>query len=510
MRKKIGAFLLTMAVFAAMAGCGSSETGNLTNSKEGSSESMETVSEESIEKYNVTDAKYTTITEGFDWGPVVTKVILDMGKNIDGSTLSKDTFLVSSVREYYASNLETMKTEEELTIETAERTVTAAYISDANGDKAEESSYVTIEMEVAPDLPESSPFYYNSLMNHNVYVDTSYVIKLTNEANLKTSDGEIITMTTTDKTGYTENKNVMADQFDLTGSYTEDHITLKYVSFIPETASEEAEANPLIIWLHGVGEGGEDPTIALYGNKVINLAAEDIQSCFGETGSYLLVPQCTTMWMDYDGTAAYNFTVEGSNGTSYYTQALMGLIESYVTSHPEIDKKRIYLGGCSNGGYMTMNLITLFPDYFAAAFPICEAYSDEWLTEDKITDIADMPIWFTHAKTDGTVPVYQGNMDYATMTFQFTLDENGEAIAIDDYSNAAYARLLEAGAKNVHYTLWENVVDTSSKYFKADSTTEPYEYMGHWSWIYTLNNECIEEIDGKEVTIFEWLAKQSK
>jgi len=31
--------------------------------------------------------------------------------------------------------------------------------------------------------------------------------------------------------------------------------------------------------------------------------------------------------------------------------------------------------------------------------------------------------------------------------------------------------------------------------------------MGHWSWIYTLNNECVEE-DG--TTIMEWMAAQSK
>jgi hypothetical protein len=94
-------------------------------------------------------------------------------------------------------------------------------------------------------------------------------------------------------------------------------------------------------------------------------------------------------------------------------------------------------------------------------------------------------------------------------TFNFELDDNGEKIPLDDYSNALYDRLVEAGASNVHYSLFENVVDTTGNYFGEDGKT-PYEYMGHWSWIYTLNNECEEEIDGVNTTIFEWLAAQSK
>lgn len=495
MKKKNITIFLAMTMIAILTGCGITQS---------------SIEKSKSEEYNLTNVNYTTITEGFDWGPAITKVILDMKATIESSALTEDTFKVNSVREYKAGNLETMKIDEELTVETKERKIVAVYVSDENGEETEKGTFVTIDMEVGPDLPESSPFYYNYLTNHNVYVDTSYMIELADEASLKTKDGQSVTMTETDKVGYKGNMNVIADEFNLAGSYTNGNISLKYASFIPKTASDKDGSNPLIIWLHGVGEGGEDPMIALYGNKVVNLATEEIQSYFGETGAYLLVPQCTTMWMDYDGTSTYNNTVEGSEGKSYYTETLMGLIDDYVMTHPEINKNRIYIGGCSNGGYMTMNLITTYPDYFAAAFPICEAYSKEWLTQEKIANIVNIPIWFTHAKTDGTVPIYEGEMDYATMNYQFTLDENEEAIATDEFTNAAYNSLVKAGAKNTHYTLWENVVDTSGKYFKTNSTTEPYEYFGHFSWIYTLNNECTEQIDGKEITIFEWLAKQSK
>ena len=47
--------------------------------------------------------------------------------------------------------------------------------------------------------------------------------------------------------------------------------------------------------LHGGGEGGTDPSIALMGNKAFNNASPDIQKYFG--GAYVLVPQTPGAWM---------------------------------------------------------------------------------------------------------------------------------------------------------------------------------------------------------------------
>ena len=158
--------------------------------------------------------------------------------------------------------------------------------------------------------------------------------------------------------------------------------------------------------------------------------------------------------------------------------ALKALIDAYVAGNNDIDTNRIIIGGCSNGGYMTMNMIMTYPEYFAAAYPICEAYADEWITDDMLSKIVNMPIWFTHSKSDQTVNV-------------------------DNYTTATYNRLIAAGAKNVYFSLFENVSDTSGNY-------PGHVYDGHYSWIYTLNNECKLDLEGKEVTIWEWIAGQSK
>ena len=58
-------------------------------------------------------------------------------------------------------------------------------------------------------------------------------------------------------------------------------------------ASEENK-RPLVIWLHGAGEGGNDPLITIYGNKVTALVGDEFQKIMD--GAYILVPQTSSVW----------------------------------------------------------------------------------------------------------------------------------------------------------------------------------------------------------------------
>ena len=159
--------------------------------------------------------------------------------------------------------------------------------------------------------------------------------------------------------------------------------------------------------------------------------------------------------------------VDATHKDSYYAEALWGLIQKFVTENPDIDTNRIYIGGCSNGGFMTMQMIEKHADYFAAAFPIATPYTS---TPELIEAIKDLPIWFTHAKNDTTVSIGDwkaGEGWWAPATFVGYADMNTNAIYID---------LLEAGATNVYYSLFENV-------------NNGVDYSGHYSWIWVFNDE---------------------
>ena len=147
-----------------------------------------------------------------------------------------------------------------------------------------------------------------------------------------------------------------------------------------------------------MGEGGTDPTLVLLGNRVTALSEVTVQQYFPENGAAVLAPQCPTMWMDTDGQQHWkDENVFASNGRSFYTEVLKGLIRKYLQLHPEIDRSRIYIGGCSNGGFMTLNMILAMPDTFAAAFPICPAYHQAWMTPKRIREFAKVPMWVTAA-----------------------------------------------------------------------------------------------------------------
>ena len=398
---------------------------------------------------------------GDDWGPAVTKTVIELDKAIDSSTVSKEKFNVVEEKQSYTN-------------QPVARTVTDAYTSDANGNKVESSSnYITIEMYVSPS--EGSPFFYNFMSGRNVWCETY-------KLNVSLVDGMTLTAgeETVNALAIEADINVsdpaericpQLDDFDTTKTYTAtDGTTYSYAEYLP---AEDNQKNSLVIWLHGAGEGGVDPTIDLLGNEVTALAGDEFQELF--KGAYVLAPQSPTMWMD-DGTGAYQ---NGDKG-SCYAESLFELIETYVKSNEDIDTNRIIIGGCSNGGYMTMEMILKHPDYFAAAYPICEAFQDQYISDEQIESIKDMPIWFTYAKTDRTV-----NPELCT--------------------EATVARLIEAGAKNIHVSAFEDVHDTTGRFTNADGT--PYTYDGHWSWVYFDNNECYDE---NGVNAWQWLAKQNK
>lgn len=229
-------------------------------------------------------------------------------------------------------------------------------------------------------------------------------------------------------------------------------VTLTYASYEPWSLKGDGVANPLVIWLHGGGEGGVDVSVTLLGNEVVSLIRPEIQSHFttegGVKGAYVLSVQCPTMWMG---------TSKGFGHGEYpslYADVLKSCIDEFVNQHPDIDRNRIYLGGCSNGGFMTMHMLIRNPRYFAAAYPTCEAYMDKYISDSEIKALAEENIWFVQSYDDTTVEP----QTHCIPTFQ---------------------RLMKAGAKNVWMSMFETVQG-------IDNPGE--RIMGHFAWCYVFND----------------------
>lgn len=332
------------------------------------------------------------------------------------------------------------------------RTITAAYTSDENGAPVARGEYLALEL----DLNDKQAGAIAQLGMMNNFVDCDY--RVTQVQPIGTLSGMVFDECAGDLCPQT----VRWQNVKPTGAAE----PLQYGFYTPDRGEGD---RPLLIWLHGAGEGGADARVAYMGNNVVNLSSDEIQDFFG--GAYVLAPQTPTFWMN-DGSGQY-----GHSGKSIYAGQLMALIEEFVAGHP-IDRSRIYLGGCSNGGFMSLRMAIDYPGYFAALYPMCEALYDEVITDEQIESLKTAPIWFVHAMTDAVV--------------------NPKETVVPTYE-----RLKAAGAQNVHF------------HFIDDRP--PREMVNHFCWVPGLANKIHLDFDGRPVllngaptTLFQWLAAQKK
>lgn len=448
------------------------------------------------EPVNMDAAKSASIiVTGYEFGPGVSGVVVEFNDVVKGFT--KDTFTVKTAN----------KT----------RAVQEAYCSDEKGVKSTDATkYVTLQFgmpKVTSSMwgasVEASPFTYVQLPGEsngagmNEWVK-EYKVSLTVAENQSFTVGNVKYQA---KDSYSYTVTSSADRIiPQTATWNKDsytytdggkNITLTRAARKPDGADDDNQKNPLIIWLHGMGEGGTDIDIALLGNEVTGLTADNetnVQHYFktgGSAGAYVLAVQTPTMWMDSTGEGTS--INDGDLGTqeSYYTEALYAAITDYVTKTPDIDTNRIYLGGCSNGGYMTMNMMFKHGDYFTAFYPICEAYNNKVVTNDMIEQVKDYKIWFVQSDDDTTV-------------------------LPDKFMRPTFTRLLQAGATNVFATMTPNVMGMDA---------EGIKYNGHYSWIYAFNDDVKKRVDNTKITsasdvknenctveanMWDWLSKQTK
>lgn len=79
---------------------------------------------------------------------------------------------------------------------------------------------------------------------------------------------------------------------------------------------------------------------------------------------------------------------------------LVEFIRDFVSTHPDVNTKRIYVIGLSMGAIATYDITSRYPDLFAAAVPVCGAINPE-----KVKKAAGVKFSIYHGDKDDTVPV---------------------------------------------------------------------------------------------------------
>ncbi|HYG02214.1 MAG TPA: prolyl oligopeptidase family serine peptidase [Chryseosolibacter sp.] len=149
---------------------------------------------------------------------------------------------------------------------------------------------------------------------------------------------------------------------------------------------------PLVIFLHGAGERGNDNEAQIKHIRELFLD----EKYRGKYPCYLVAPQCPKgkWWADFTGNSE-NATL--SKNPSDPMKMVITLIEKIIVEYP-IDESRIYITGLSMGGYGTWDLIARYPQKFAAAVPICGGGDVKTASQ-----IQHIPLWAFHGAKDKIV-----------------------------------------------------------------------------------------------------------
>ncbi|MBM4431461.1 MAG: phospholipase [Chloroflexi bacterium] len=157
---------------------------------------------------------------------------------------------------------------------------------------------------------------------------------------------------------------------------------LGYLLYLPEGyAQDPARKWPLILFLHGSEERGNDPDVVRR-QALPQLLEEEF-----DLPAVVLSPQCRSnqRWSDM-------------------MQELVALLD-HMLSTQAIEEERVYLTGISMGAYGAWELAVRYPQQFAAVVPIAGGYDPRGgLTRAAICALKDVPVWAFHGQRDANVP----------------------------------------------------------------------------------------------------------
>ncbi|MES2660327.1 MAG: dienelactone hydrolase family protein [Verrucomicrobiota bacterium] len=172
-----------------------------------------------------------------------------------------------------------------------------------------------------------------------------------------------------------------------------DGTVVKYRWSAPEKI-DAGKIYPLVLFLHGSGERGDDNSAQLkHGVRAIQAGTAKLGQPV-----FLIAPQCPKerWWSPVD---MEKMRLSAAGQPNALMEAVLELVDETTATQP-VDPKRFYLTGISMGGFGTWDLLGRVPDKIAAAIPICGGGDPSLVAKYKA-----VPIWAFHGDADPIVPV---------------------------------------------------------------------------------------------------------
>ncbi len=152
-------------------------------------------------------------------------------------------------------------------------------------------------------------------------------------------------------------------------------ISYRYLLYVPKAYTADVTKRwPLLLFLHGSGERGEDLAKVRFNGPPKQLDGRD------DFPFVVVSPQCR-------------------DDERWQSDALAALLDD-VAGRLRIDPDRVYVTGLSMGGRGTWDLAMSYPERFAAIAPVCGG-----AIPDRACRLKDVPVRAYHGAKDDVVPL---------------------------------------------------------------------------------------------------------
>ena len=196
-------------------------------------------------------------------------------------------------------------------------------------------------------------------------------------------------------------------------------VDVHYLLYLPGDYGRDPRYQwPLIIFLHGASERGDDPSV---------ITRYSVPAFLTNTLTFPFIVLSPQSPLD--------------NWWSNQTDVLDAFLKQIQAAYA-IDAKRIYLTGQSMGGFGTWAMALKYPARFAAVVPVASGwdYTNDFVPAN-ICDLKNVPIWVFHGALDDSVPPDQATaivqaLQACSGNVRFTLYPDADHL---DSSNRAYA-----------------------------------------------------------------------
>lgn len=288
----------------------------------------------------------------------------------------------------------------------------AKYTSKENGDISEENNSASSKQNITLTKENSFDSSNNSTVDLGVKITKKYSFKISDDATFKYET-------------FNDAKSGKSMPYRL-------HIPKKFKS---------NKQYPVILFLHGAGEIGSDNEQHLGNFKQGFSIAGDLLS-----EAIIVCPQTPAGWSLYD------YEIGDQNG---YLAIAKRIVDRVVKKYNG-DTDRIYVTGLSLGSFATWDIIDAYPNYFAAAVPVCGG-AGSYASENFI----NTPIWIFHGTADPTVS-YESSL-------------------------STYQAIINNGGRNVKFTALEGVAHNAWDY--------AYKDRAMFSWLLAQKRKNTKMVD---------------